>query len=226
MEDIELPVAQVDIIISEWMGYFLLYEGMLDTVIWARDKYLAPNGLMLPDLVTLNMAAIEDAKFKKKKYEFWSDVYGVNMNCIRNIALSEPLVDYVEKPLIMSTTCRFLELDLYKVRVKDLDFAHKYELKINRTDTVHAVVCWFDAYFSRLEHPVMLSTSPYGKSTHWKQTTFYLKRAVKAKKGQMLKGSIAVKKNAKNFRILDVKISFHYEDKKEKADYYQLYKFG
>lgn len=24
--------AQVDIIISEWMGYFLLYESMLDTV--------------------------------------------------------------------------------------------------------------------------------------------------------------------------------------------------
>lgn len=28
--------AQVDIIISEWMGYFLLYESMLDTVIYAR----------------------------------------------------------------------------------------------------------------------------------------------------------------------------------------------
>jgi len=32
--------AQVDIIISEWMGYFLLYESMLDTVLVARDKYL------------------------------------------------------------------------------------------------------------------------------------------------------------------------------------------
>ena len=26
MEEIELPVKKVDIIISEWMGYFLLYE--------------------------------------------------------------------------------------------------------------------------------------------------------------------------------------------------------
>jgi protein arginine N-methyltransferase 1 len=31
------------------MGYFLLYESMLDTVLWARDKYLAPGGKMLPD---------------------------------------------------------------------------------------------------------------------------------------------------------------------------------
>ena len=40
MEEVELPVEHVDIIISEWMGYFLLYESMLDTVLWARDRYL------------------------------------------------------------------------------------------------------------------------------------------------------------------------------------------
>ena len=32
--------SQVDIIVSEWMGYFLFYESMLDSVIFARDKYL------------------------------------------------------------------------------------------------------------------------------------------------------------------------------------------
>ena len=40
VEEIVLPVEKVDIIISEWMGYFLLYESMLDTVLWARDKWL------------------------------------------------------------------------------------------------------------------------------------------------------------------------------------------
>ncbi|RUP44853.1 hypothetical protein BC936DRAFT_148935 [Jimgerdemannia flammicorona] len=40
MEEVALPVEKVDIIISEWMGYFLLYESMLDTVLVARDKYL------------------------------------------------------------------------------------------------------------------------------------------------------------------------------------------
>lgn len=50
MEEIEMPVNQVDIIISEWMGYFLLYESMLDSILWARDKYLNKNnGKMLPD---------------------------------------------------------------------------------------------------------------------------------------------------------------------------------
>lgn len=49
MEEIKLPVDKVDIIISEWMGYFLLYESMLDCVLWARDKYLVKGGKMLPD---------------------------------------------------------------------------------------------------------------------------------------------------------------------------------
>ena len=43
MEEIELPVPQVDIIVSEWMGYFLLYESMLNTVLYARDRWLKPR---------------------------------------------------------------------------------------------------------------------------------------------------------------------------------------
>ena len=64
MEDITLPVKRVDIIISEWMGYFLLYESMFDTVMWARDKYLRPGGKMFPDRAQLYIAAIEDEDFK------------------------------------------------------------------------------------------------------------------------------------------------------------------
>lgn len=42
MEEISLPagIDKVDIIVSEWMGYFLFYESMLPTVLVARDKYL------------------------------------------------------------------------------------------------------------------------------------------------------------------------------------------
>lgn len=37
IETVDLP-EKVDIIISEWMGYFLLRESMLDSVIHARDR--------------------------------------------------------------------------------------------------------------------------------------------------------------------------------------------
>jgi protein arginine N-methyltransferase 1 len=67
MEEVVLPFDKVDIIISEWMGYFLLYESMLDTVLWARDKYLQPNGLIFPDKASIHMAAIEDGDYKEEK---------------------------------------------------------------------------------------------------------------------------------------------------------------
>ena len=42
VEEVSLPagVDKVDIIISEWMGYNLFYESMLQSVLFARDKWL------------------------------------------------------------------------------------------------------------------------------------------------------------------------------------------
>ena len=33
-----VAALQVDVIVSEWMGYGLLFESMLDTVLYARDR--------------------------------------------------------------------------------------------------------------------------------------------------------------------------------------------
>ena len=64
VEEIQLPVEKVDCIISEWMGYFLFYESMLDTVLYARDKWLVPGGIILPDKATLSVVGIEDGEYR------------------------------------------------------------------------------------------------------------------------------------------------------------------
>ena len=60
MEEISLPdgIEQVDIIVSEWMGYCLLYETMLPTVLYARDKWLAKDGIIMPDKASMYITAI------------------------------------------------------------------------------------------------------------------------------------------------------------------------
>jgi hypothetical protein len=67
IEEIDFPTTHVDIIISEWMGYFLLFENMLNTVLYARDKWLVPGGVVLPDKTSLYLTAIEDAEYKQEK---------------------------------------------------------------------------------------------------------------------------------------------------------------
>lgn len=83
LEEADLPIKEFDVIVSEWMGYFLLYESMLDTVILARDKYLKPGGLMFPDEATLYIAAIEDMDYKEEK-----------INCELCVCFSEARADY------------------------------------------------------------------------------------------------------------------------------------
>ncbi|GKY92468.1 hypothetical protein MPSEU_000217200 [Mayamaea pseudoterrestris] len=110
VEKIELPIEQdqlvveeegttlcVDIIVSEWMGYFLLRESMLDSVIRARDKFLKKGtGLMFPSHSTMYVAPIYDEEERKaNQNEFsgavadWNDftqttsqVYGVDMDIL------------------------------------------------------------------------------------------------------------------------------------------------
>lgn len=49
-------VLQVDILVSEWMGYALLFESMLDSLLAARDRWLKPGGAVLPDRASIHAA--------------------------------------------------------------------------------------------------------------------------------------------------------------------------
>lgn len=60
IEEIQLP-EQVDIIISEPMGYMLFNERMLETYLHAK-KWLAPNGNMFPTRGDLHVAPFSDAQ--------------------------------------------------------------------------------------------------------------------------------------------------------------------
>ena len=42
------------------MGYFLLYESMFDSVLYARDKWLREDGILLPNRAKMYIAAIDD----------------------------------------------------------------------------------------------------------------------------------------------------------------------
>mmetsp|Transcript_11508 Transcript_11508/g.19140 ORF Transcript_11508/g.19140 Transcript_11508/m.19140 type:complete len:420 (-) Transcript_11508:88-1347(-) len=93
------PTMVVDIIVSEWMGYFLLRESMLDSLIRARDKFMRPKtGLMFPSHTTMYWAPVQDEDERKQcSYEYagsmndWHEfaegtknVYGVDMSVLES----------------------------------------------------------------------------------------------------------------------------------------------
>jgi len=212
MEDVELP-GKVDIIISEWMGYFLLYESMLPTVLKARDKWLKPGGLIFPDQANLFVACIEDADYKEEKIEYWNNVYGFNFSCIQSMAYREPLVDTVDSGAILTSPSKILTLDLNTCTVEDLTFKSEFVCWGQKNDFVHALIAWFDITFSCCHKPVYFSTSPQSKYTHWKQTVFYLKDTLSISTGDKVSGWISVAPNGKNNRDLDIEVHVDFDGK-------------
>lgn len=208
IEEIELPVTQVDIIISEWMGYFLVYENMLETVLYARNKWLVKDGLVLPDKASLYLTAIEDADYKEDKIEFWNNVYGFDMSCIRKQAITEPLVDTVEQNQIV-TNCQLLKtMDISKMDMLDASFTAPFKLVAERDDYIHALVAYFDVSFTKCHKLMGFSTGPKSRSTHWKQTVLYLEDVLSICKGETLTGTMTVAPNKKNPRDVDITLKY------------------
>ena len=56
----------------------------------------------------MHLASIEDSEYKAHKFGFWKNVYGINMSCIAQTALLEPLVDSVNQEMVNSSTCKFM----------------------------------------------------------------------------------------------------------------------
>uniref|UniRef100_A0A8D0GWU0 Protein arginine methyltransferase 1 n=1 Tax=Sphenodon punctatus TaxID=8508 RepID=A0A8D0GWU0_SPHPU len=211
VEEVELPVEKVDIIISEWMGYCLFYESMLNTVIYARDKWLTPDGLIFPDRATLYITAIEDRQYKDYKIHWWENVYGFDMSCIKDVAIKEPLVDVVDPKQLVTNACLIKEVDIYTVKVEDLTFTSPFCLQVKRNDYIHALVAYFNIEFTRCHKRTGFSTSPESPYTHWKQTVFYMEDYLTVKTGEEIFGTISMKPNAKNNRDLDFTIDLDFK---------------
>jgi protein arginine N-methyltransferase 1 len=74
------------------MGYFLLYESMFDSVVFARDKWLAKGGKLFPNKASMFIAAIEDEDYFDSISNFWKDNYGFSMKSLKSIAMRVPAI--------------------------------------------------------------------------------------------------------------------------------------
>jgi type I protein arginine methyltransferase len=146
------------------------------------------------------------------------------MSCLTPTVMKEPLVDVVNSDMLMSNAYKVLDLDLVNMDKDEVNFSHTYKLKMNYNDRVHGIVAWFDTPFSRLTRPNLLSTSPFKKYTHWKQTVFYTEQDIDVRQGDTIFGSIAVRQSKTNFRELDIKISYHIDTPIQKKEFVNMYK--
>ena len=177
MEEVELP-EKVDVIISEWMGYFLLRESMFDSVLHARDKWMKPGGAMFPSHAKMYLSCIKSNKSGQKYQELqesltvWKefvattrDNYGIDLSCMDDEYEDEQEEHYlntsawvdIHPSQLMSTPCTLASFDLNKCSMDDIKVLRDVEFKMKLFDgragpsgetRVGAFAGWFDVTFA------------------------------------------------------------------------------
>jgi len=174
-----------DIIISEWMGYALLYESMLPSVLSARDypAFAEHNSVkqtpkMMPSRSVLFLEGASDDRLN-----FWNDVYGFQMSTLQHsLALeyaSDAIVETVPSTAIVTDRVALLDMDLDTIQDVDLDLREISFVLTSRGGEgvkvrLDKLVVSFDIGFESGDENVEFSTGCQSTTTHWKQTTLWL----------------------------------------------------
>jgi len=230
MEDVELP-EKVDVVVSEWMGYLLIYESMLRSVLVARDKWLKDDGHMFPRYANMYAAPYSDSKEYSSYVDYWDDVYGVDMGVLRPHATAwmtaEPYVEAVPPLAVrLAKPVRVMHIDAKTASFEDVENVNSgFEFAIDAAGEeggvaqVQGMVVYFDVVFTGPEGgpspDVTMTTAPALKDvdsdgvckvTHWEQTSFFFHNVYQVKTGDKISGNLAIAPNESYHRSYDVAI--------------------
>ncbi|GMI06899.1 hypothetical protein TrRE_jg4662 [Triparma retinervis] len=201
--------GKVDLIISEWMGYFLFYENMLPSVI-SCTRHLRPgSGLVFPDKTELYLVGFSDPERMKEEVNIWKDIGGVDMTPMMECVEKEAVVDFIDHSSLCTIPVPIHTLDIPTCKLEEcLEWERAFTMSFATDDAViDGIVGYFEvAFIGGTKKPVGFSTAPFAKPTHWKQTLFYLKKPISGNKGDTVMGEIKVTSNLKNGRDFDVKL--------------------
>jgi 2-polyprenyl-3-methyl-5-hydroxy-6-metoxy-1,4-benzoquinol methylase len=212
-----LPVQSVDVIISEWMGFYLLHESMLDSVINARDRFLAPNGIMFPSKAHIYAAPCDMSQLFADKLGFWHDVYGFNFSYFVEQAatdlLAKPYVDNLDPKNILSKPILISEIDCKIVKTSELHSIQRWgKYQVQKAGVLHGFALWFDVEFDTDDgkgQKVVLSTGPMDEPTHWKQTVILLPQTFEVTPGIEIPVHISINSDeGGNHRHYELSIEF------------------
>ena len=201
VEEIEIP-EKVDVLVSEPMGTLLVNERMIESYIYARDKFLKPEGKMYPRLGRIHVSAFSDDMLHQEiatKSSFWQqeNFYGLDLTCLAPHAtrgyFTQVVVDQIP-PDVLVSNCSSMTLDFMTITAEELqDIILPLSLQVGPPCTIHGIACWFDVLFDGSTVHRWLSTAPGMPVTHWFQLRCVLERPiVVGKPGETVSGELVL----------------------------------
>jgi protein arginine N-methyltransferase 1 len=207
VEHLTLP-ANVDVIVSEWMGHCLLYESMLDSVLFARDAFLAEGGFLFPNRAKMEICAFAMNQKLSERFQFWDRIEDFALGYLNEVTRAQPAIEGLSVDDLVSSACTFVQLDLMTITGEDLSFDREFTITFERDCEISGFAVWFDIQFDGPDASSVLSTSPRAPLTHWQQTLFFLEQTAKVTGGEVINGRFQMRPNAKMHRNQDIVITY------------------
>ena len=213
VEDVKIDgLTQVDIIVSEWMGFYLLHESMLTSLIAARERWLSPDGLMVPAVASIYACPVNMNDLHSEALEFWNDVSGFDMSPLIPVAegdvYARPAITCLKPDQCLALPKCLATFDLAFVQPEDIaSFAVNLNFAFTKDGLMDGIACWFDVIFQSDDETckkVTLSTSPQSPATHWKQTTVLIPQRIPVKKDQSFACHLELDQDEENPRHYNI----------------------
>ena len=162
---------KVDVIVSEWMGHCLFYEAMLEPLLVVRDRFLAPNGIMIPAEVKLHVGLVNDEAILEDLCFLEDKPYGLDFTPIAQVPKQQSDLVALDEDSILSSVADMGTLDMHTLARSNKPRVFSATLMPSEKTTIFALCGWFSA---QLSHGVEFSTGPGDIPTHWDQILFPL----------------------------------------------------
>jgi SAM-dependent methyltransferase len=159
------PVEPVDLVVSDFLGCFLVDDGMLPAV-EAAGRWLKPGGRFCPSEVRLMVAPVGD--FTLPTVDIWNEpFYGVDLLPAEEESLRVCALGNLSTSTVMAPPARY---HTFVPPGPAGQFDKEVRFHFKRSGRLRALAGWFQA---QLADDVVLSTAP-GHETHWGQHLFPL----------------------------------------------------
>lgn len=190
IRDVRLP-AQVDVIVSEWLGGYGVDENLLATVLGARDRWLKPGGVILPDRVESWLAPCV-AEWLDDDAELWrGSPYGVDLRLMAELRPDE--IYYSQHAIrgehLVAAPERLWSNDLYTESAQRAGQSYEASLAFRaaRAGRMNGLAAWFRADFG---DGITLTNAPDAPDTHWGRTLFPLVDSTEVDAGEPIAATL------------------------------------
>ena len=142
---VTLP-EKADVIVSDLRGVLPLYGGHIPAIIDARQRHLAPGGVLIPKRDTIWVSLVEASKVYIELVGPWDYPYGMSMKWAQQIVLNDWIEEntdsFNQRSLLMEPQI-WTVLDYASIDNPDVSSSSLIQ-KATRGGTAHGLLLWFD----------------------------------------------------------------------------------